>query len=482
MKWTTENRYKRYEDWTAEEYQKLQDLNAQSPWHNHYHVEPATGLLNDPNGFSYFDGKWILFYQNFPFGAAHGLKQWVQLESDDLVNFKETGLKLLPDTPLDSHGAYSGSALQVEDKLFLFYTGNVRNKQWIRHPYQIGALVHKDGTLEKMEQVLIDQPEDATDHFRDPQIFQFEGEYYAIVGGQDLDKKGFVRLYKAENKDIRNWQSVGDLDFANDRTAYMMECPNLVFINQQPVLLYCPQGLDKNIFDYQNIYPNLYKIGQSFDTTTATMVEVGPLMQLDYGFETYATQGFNAPDGTAYAISWMGLPDVGYPSDAFEHQGCMSLVKKLSIKDGKLYQEPVETMKNLRQAPEAWADRVETDNSYELTLSVPAGQDANLVLFANADKEGLNIQIDREAGRLTVDRSGLAHRFDLEHGESRDLELPAGETKLQIFIDQSTFEIFINDGEFVLSGRAFPSQDQTGCYLTNGQVTGHYYPLSANGR
>ena len=22
---------------------------------------------------------------------------------------------------------------------------------------------------------------------------------------------------------------VGDLDFANDRTAYMMECPNLVF-------------------------------------------------------------------------------------------------------------------------------------------------------------------------------------------------------------------------------------------------------------
>lgn len=54
------------------------------------------------NGFS---------YQNFPFGAAHGLKSWVQLESDDLVHFKETGLKVLPDTPLDSHGAYSGSAM-----------------------------------------------------------------------------------------------------------------------------------------------------------------------------------------------------------------------------------------------------------------------------------------------------------------------------------------------------------------------------------
>ena len=85
--------------------------------------------LNDPNGFSYFDGKWILFYQNFPFGAAHGLKSWAQLESDDLIHFKETGIKVLPDTPLDSHGAYSGSAMQFGDNLFLFYTGNVRDKK-----------------------------------------------------------------------------------------------------------------------------------------------------------------------------------------------------------------------------------------------------------------------------------------------------------------------------------------------------------------
>ena len=140
MEWTTALRYKRYEDWTEEEKKQIKENMANSPWHTHYHVEPKTGLLNDPNGFSYFNGKWILFYQNFPFGAAHGLKSWVQLESDDLVHFKETGLKVLPDTPLDSHGAYSGSAMQFDDKLFLFYTGNVRDENWIRHPYQIGAL------------------------------------------------------------------------------------------------------------------------------------------------------------------------------------------------------------------------------------------------------------------------------------------------------------------------------------------------------
>ena len=145
MEWTTELRYKRYEDWTEEEKKQIKENMAKSPWHTHYHVEPTSGLLNDPNGFSYFDGKWILFYQNFPFGAAHGLKSWVQLESDDLVHFNETGVKVFPDTPLDSHGAYSGSAMQFDDKLFLFYTGNVRDENWIRHPYQIGALMDKEG-------------------------------------------------------------------------------------------------------------------------------------------------------------------------------------------------------------------------------------------------------------------------------------------------------------------------------------------------
>lgn len=45
----------------------------------------------------------------------------------------------------------------------------------------------------------------------------------------------------------------------------MMECPNLVFVEEQPVLLYCPQGLDKKVLNYDNIFPNMYKIGASFD-------------------------------------------------------------------------------------------------------------------------------------------------------------------------------------------------------------------------
>jgi beta-fructofuranosidase len=34
------------------------------------------GLLNDPNGFVWYNGRYYLFYQWFPFGAVHGMKHW----------------------------------------------------------------------------------------------------------------------------------------------------------------------------------------------------------------------------------------------------------------------------------------------------------------------------------------------------------------------------------------------------------------------
>lgn len=478
MKWTTEKRYKRYEDWSEAEKEQLKSTMEKSPWRAKYHVEPSSGLLNDPNGFSYFDGKWILFYQNFPFGAAHGLKSWVQLESDNLVTFKETGVKVLPDTPLDSHGAYSGSAMQFGDQLFLFYTGNVRDENWVRHPYQLGALMDKDGHIEKHGKDLIPKPSDATDHFRDPQIFQYKDHYYAIVGGQNLAKKGFVRLYRSVNNDYTNWEEIGDLDFKNDNTAYMMECPNLVFVDDKPVLIYCPQGLDKDVFHYDNIYPNLYKIGETFDPENATITPVSKPHQLDYGFDVYATQAFNAPDGRALCISWLGLPDVSYPSDIYEHQGILSLVKELSIKNGKLYQTPVKGIEKLRQSSLPFNKYIKnTSNCYELNLKLKGDMIHELVLFSDKDGNGLSLIFNLVDGEIVVDRSNVGEAFATEYSSVRTAPIAPADTTARIFIDNSVFEIFVNDGEMVFSGRVFPRADQTHISILQGDPTGVYYPL-----
>ena len=65
---------------------------AQSPWHTRYHVEPKWDfsmiqmafLILMANGFS---------LPELPLWCSHGLKSWAQLESDDLVHFRETESK-----------------------------------------------------------------------------------------------------------------------------------------------------------------------------------------------------------------------------------------------------------------------------------------------------------------------------------------------------------------------------------------------------
>ena len=54
MAWTTEQRYKRYEQWTENEIQQIKEKIAASPWRAAYHVEPDTGSAQRPKWFFLF--------------------------------------------------------------------------------------------------------------------------------------------------------------------------------------------------------------------------------------------------------------------------------------------------------------------------------------------------------------------------------------------------------------------------------------------
>ncbi|MBS7576303.1 MULTISPECIES: sucrose-6-phosphate hydrolase [unclassified Enterococcus] len=457
--WTREERYRPYQEWESDkDYIKLLKKTVKgSKWRNHFHLDPETGLLNDPNGFSYFNGKWHLFYQAFPYGASHGLKSWAKATSDDLVHWQYEGLTLLPDSPLDSHGVYSGSALEIDDQLFLFYTGNVRNENWERFAFQNGAWLSKDGEITKLEQPLIDHPAGYTDHFRDPMIFEYQSELYMVIGAQDLAENGHVLLYKAENKDIKQFKLLNQLKFTDKALGFMVECPNLVFINQKPVLLFCPQGLSKNDLSYQNIFPNTYVTAESFNPEKAELVNPSEIYDLDEGFDVYATQAFNAPDGRVLSVSWIGLPDISYPTDAEGWASTLSLVKELTLVDGKLHQYPVKEMLSCRQ------EIIETpkNNSYEAEFKIAANQSAEINFYASKTN-GLKLSITNN-GIITLDRSRAGQTFAEAFGTTRSVQVNANkEIIINAFVDQSVIEIFINNGEKVLTARVFPAEDQTG--------------------
>ncbi|HAX72168.1 MAG TPA: sucrose-6-phosphate hydrolase, partial [Firmicutes bacterium] len=62
MEWTKEQRYRKLEEATTEEIKDLTAKVNQCPYRQKFHIQPNTGLLNDPNGFSYFNGEYHMFY------------------------------------------------------------------------------------------------------------------------------------------------------------------------------------------------------------------------------------------------------------------------------------------------------------------------------------------------------------------------------------------------------------------------------------
>lgn len=204
----------------------------------------------------------------------------------------------------------------------------------------------------------------------------------------------------------------------------------------------------------------MYVIADDIDFENHKLINPGQLHNLDEGFDVYATQAFNAPDGAAYEVSWVGLPDTAYPTDNENWANCLSQVKKLSIRDGKLIQEPAETIKSLRRNAEKINSKVIKENTtgqYELKLNIGANQNGCLHLAANNDlSQSLQIKFDTKDGKLTLDRAQAGKQVAVDYGTTRSTSFtPHEDLKLNIFVDHSLVEIFVNDGEHVLTGRFF---------------------------
>ena len=75
-----------------------------------YHMTPYVGWLNDPNGFSYYKGKYHQFYQYNPYDVRWAPMHWGHAVSSDLLHWEYLPCALAPDSPADSGpGCFSGS-------------------------------------------------------------------------------------------------------------------------------------------------------------------------------------------------------------------------------------------------------------------------------------------------------------------------------------------------------------------------------------
>lgn len=472
MEWSREERYKRVEDVSETYISELTKKVSEGPYRQKFHVQPKTGLLNDPNGFSYYNGQYHLFYQWFPLGPVHGVKFWYHVASDNLVDWQDLGVAMEPDTKYDSHGVFSGTGFVKNDQLHLFYTGNTRTEDWTRIPYQCHAIMGSDNQIKKdAKPLIIDSPIGYTDNFRDPKIIEQAGRYYCIIGAETTDHQGAIAYYVSE--DLKDWkyqQAVklkGNIDSKNQ--GFMWECPDYFELADQGVLLFSPQGMESKGDKYQNIYQSGYLVGEPLDFATGEFQITETFNELDRGFDFYAPQTMTDPQGRQLLVGWLGLPGVDCVTDDFGWAHCLTIPRELSLRNGKLYQQPVPELEVLRGKEVTKEMKLEnemvivsdfTARIYELKATFTKIKGSRVgVAFRMGAEEATYFYYDRTAKKLVFDRSQSGISATNDYGTLRKCDFSEEELEIHLFVDESSVEIFVNDGLEVFTARIYSKLD-----------------------
>ncbi|MCD8356078.1 MAG: glycoside hydrolase family 32 protein [Clostridia bacterium] len=421
-----------------------------------FHLMPPVGWMNDPNGLCWYKGNYHVFYQYGPFDPNGGVKFWGHWTSPDMLHWKQQPVFLCPDQTWDIHGVYSGSALVEDDALYLYYTGNVKHLgegfDYINtgRGHNLALAISADGIHVDKNQLLMenkDYPDGLTCHVRDPKVWKLDGKYYMLLGARTKEDRGEILVYESEDK--LNWKHINTIT-TPEIFGYMWECPDLFCVDGQYIVSMSPQGVTRQGNKYQNIYScGYFPLYGDFRGAYT----LGEYTESDIGFDYYAPQTFEAPDGRRIAIGWMGMPDADYTNPTAAENGWqhgMSVPRELHWNGRCLTANPVSELDALHCnhrtfSVDGTAVKCELKKGADIRISNHGKQ--LRVMFGN------DAELSYAAGLLTLSLSESS-------GYGRDSRVAEIEnlTELRILADTSSLEIFINHGEQVMTTRFYPTK------------------------
>lgn len=409
-----------------------------------YHLYPTQGLLNDPNGLIYFKGQYHVFFQWNPHACNHKYKEWGHFVSNDLKTWTRLETALKPSLPdMDSAGIYSGTAFVKDDKLYVFYTGNVRDESGRSvSSHQMWA-VSEDGIhFEKLGE-LFPHPEGFTKDVRDPKVWQGRnGRYYLMVGARSNENIGDILIYESEN--FSQWQLHGSLieGELTDIRGYMIECPDLIEIDGKQILMFSPQGLpaDEENYRYQNIHNTGYVVG-TFDEETLHFKPETSFKEVDKGFEFYAPQTMHTNEGRKIMWGWAGMMtperEASTPTIASNNWvHVLTIPRELHVtSDNLLTQTPISEILHTKPLTNFGAVNVgqyTIDSHDNWTLSF-----------------GENMTLVRNKNQLILSRR------QWENGEIEKRLVVGDINHTLLIVDTDIIEVFTNNNQSVMTARYF---------------------------
>ena len=411
-----------------------------------YHHTPLWGWMNDPNGLFYKDGVWNLYYQYNLYGSTWENMTWGHATSRDLVHWQYEGTPIEPD---DLGTIFSGSAIVDSSNTAGFGKNAIVAMYTSAAESQTQSLAYSnDGgkTFTKYSgnpTLTAKEPD-----FRDPKMIWNEAtkEWNLVMAtGQKMN------FYSS--KDLKNWKYESSFGEGYGCHKGVWECPDLIEMANGKWVLFC------------NINPGgpfggsatQYFVGQwdGHQFTCESKPEVTKWM--DYGKDHYATVTFsNAPDGRHVALPWMSNWQYAAVVPTKQYRSGNGIPRDLGI-----FTDGNEDYLSVKPSPEIMkAFSKKAQSLGDACMVEVSGLRRNATIeLSNGKGERVVMRYDAAENSFSVDRmkSGQTDFSDVfasvttapTHGKV---------SRVLIFIDKSSVEVFDADGKFALTNLVFPTK------------------------
>ena len=466
---------------------------ASDPHRPLYHFVSPESTLNDPNGLSFWQGQWHLFYQGYP--PEDSRQHWGHAISDDLIHWRDLPYAIYPDP---EECCYSGTALVEDDRVIAMYHGTKLGNMIAlsSDPLLLNWEKVGDGAVIPMAKS-DDDPLPYT--VFDPCIWK-KGEFYYALSGGTLPKGPANKQIRANflfrSNDLENWEYLHPF-IENDRYTVVGDdgaCP-----------YFWPIGADKHIFlMYSHMTGGQYLLGDydkardKFDVTDGGLCNFGPS----------TPSGVHAPsavpDGKGGVIVIFNM-NQGIPTRGWNQ--IMTLPRLLLVdEDNRLQIEPAGDIESLRHDHQQ-VGTMELPANKEIVLESVSGNTLELALELDpGDAPLVELNVLRSPGKEEYTRIAffkhrgnryrqrLSKTLAMNASTAAMMELPqryeslisidtsysstlpealsrAPETapvyleddeplQLRVFIDRSVVEVFVN-GKQCVAVRVYPGRDDS---------------------
>lgn len=439
-----------------------------------YHFTPPQKWMNDPNGMVYYKGRFHLYYQHNPEKSVWGPMHWGHASSTDMFNWKDHPIALYPD---QGGTIFSGSSVVdiantagfksgSEDPLIAIYTlAGQSQHQSIAYSNDGGY----NWTKHQLNPVL---PNPGVPDFRDPKVSWHEGSSQWIMSLAVGQK---ISFYSSPN--LKDWKFESSFGEGIGAHGGVWECPDLF---ELPI-----EGTDKKkwvlLVSINPGGPNggsatQYFVG-NFDGKTFT-AESDETRWIDWGTDNYAGVTFSnfEKGGKKVLMGWMSnwMYADRVPTNTWRSTNTVPREMSLVQKEQKhiLRSIPVKELDNYRSGqPTLFTEPVKTielksnsiikSGSYEVEFQADFAKTQQAKITLGNLMEKLVITIDRQSNQIIVDR-GSSGQIDFNPQFKNKIIAPFTPqldkpTKIKLLVDRTSMEMFVDDGQAVLTSLFFPT-------------------------